>query len=418
MQLLYLHILFASNMKKETCLRLDEIASALSKADAGRMSPELSPEDRVIMEKACITLREAERSAIVDVESGLVQKFTDSTGSINLQAKEIRALVTRMNRIPRSLDITETVIKECVKVLKAIALWCTMLFIVVYMSGCSSMTKAQLKRVNSLAVVSDSAITGPGSVLRMLDQVRLDRGLMYAASLQGADTRIQELNGLADATAQMSRLADKSDVCIDILSSYVRALRSVSSETRWKQNGTELRGIGRNLDSLAIAYNKLDWGTLYEPGIAKQIGRTSGYLAEQYGKRHQRKTVQGMLTHGDKLVDECVQTMVSVLKSDEFKSLIDNERQGLENNYRAYLNAASLNGITPDADFDRLYIESRLRVEMAEQTRRRCITMLQSFGRAHSALVKEMQNRRTYSEFMDELFELNRQITAYSSRPQ
>ena len=415
MQLLYLHILFASNMKKETCLRLDEIASALSKADAGRMSPELSPEDRVIMEKACVTLREAERSAIVDVESGLVQKFTDSTGSINLQAKEIRALVTRMNRIPRSLDITETVIKECVKVLKAIALWCTMLFIVVYMSGCSSMTKAQLKRVNSLAVVSDSAITGPGSVLRMLDQVRLDRGLMYAASLQGADTRIQELNGLADATAQMSRLADKSDVCIDILSSYVRALRSVSSETRWKQNGTELRGIGRNLDSLAIAYNKLDWGTLYEPGIAKQIGRTSGYLAEQYGKRHQRKTVQGMLTHGDKLVDECVQTMVSVLKSDEFKSLIDNERQGLENNYRAYLNAASLNGITPSTDLDRLYIESRLRVEMAEQTRRRCITMLQSFGRAHSALVKEMQTRRTYSEFMDELFELNRQITAYSS---
>ena len=418
MQLLYLHILFASNMKKETCLRLDEIASALSKADAGRMSPELSPEDRVIMEKACVTLREAERSAIVDVESGLVQKFTDSTGSINLQAKEIRALVTRMNRIPRSLDITETVIKECVKVLKAIALWCTMLFIVVYMSGCSSMTKAQLKRVNSLAVVSDSAITGPGSVLRILDQVRLDRGLMYAASLQGADTRIRELNGLADATAQMSRLADKSDVCIDILSSYVRALRSVSSETRWKQNGTELRGIGRNLDSLAIAYNKLDWGTLYEPGIAKQIGRTSGYLAEQYGKRHQRKTVQGMLTHGDKLVDECVQTMVSVLKSDEFKSLIDNERQGLENNYRAYLNAASLNGITPSTDLDRLYIESRLRVEMAEQTRRRCITMLQSFGRVHSALVKEMQNRRTYSEFMDELFELNRQITAYSSRPQ
>ena len=138
----------------------------------------------------------------------------------------------------------------------------------------------------------------------------------------------------------------------------------------------------------------------------------------QYGKRHQRKTVQGMLTHGDKLVDECVQTMVSVLKSDEFKSLIDNERQGLENNYRAYLNAASLNGITPSTDLDRLYIENRLRVEMAEQTRRRCITMLQSFGRAHSALVKEMQNRRTYSEFMDELFELNRQITAYSSGPQ
>ena len=240
------------------------------------------------MEQACVTLREAERNAIVNVETGLVERFTESAGSVNLQAKEIRALVTKMNKIPKSLDITETVIKECIKVLKAIAMWCTMLFLLVYMSGCSSITKAQLKRVNSLAVVSDSAVTGPGSIFHMLDDVRMERGLIYAASLQGTDTRIQELNGLADAIAGQSRLADKSDVCINILDSYIRALRSVSNEARWKRNGTELRGIGRNMDSLAIAYNKLEWGTLYEPGIAKQIGKTSGYLAEQYGKCRQR----------------------------------------------------------------------------------------------------------------------------------
>ena len=402
-------------MKNETRLRLDEIASALSKADSGRMDPELSRQDREIMEQACVTLREAERNAIVNVETGLVERFTESAGSVNLQAKEIRALVTKMNKIPKSLDITETVIKECIKVLKAIALWCTMLFLLVYMSGCSSMTKAQLKRVNSLAVVSDSAITGPGSVFRMLDDVRMERGLMYAASLQGTDTRIQELNGLADATAQQSRLADKADVCISILDSYIRALQSVSNEQRWKRNGTELRGIGRNMDSLAIAYNKLDWGTLYEPGIAKQIGKTSGYLAEQYGKRRQRKVVKSILEHGDTLVDACVKSLVEGLKSAEFKSLIDNERIGLENNYRAYLNAASLNGVNPLPEFDRMYIDNRLKIERAESMRRQCITTLQSFNRAHHALLKEMDNRLTYTEFADELFELNRQALAISA---
>ena len=397
-------------MKKETCLRLEEIASAIAKADAGRMDPELSRQDREIMEQACVTLREAERSAIVNVETGLVERFTESAGSVNLQAKEIRALVTKMNKIPKSLDITETVIKECVRVLKAIALWCTMLFLLVYMSGCSSMTKAQLKRVNSLAVVSDSAVTGPGSIFRMLDDVRMERGLIYAASLQGTDTRIQELNGLADATAQQSRLADKADVCVSILDSYIRALRSVSNEARWKRNGTELRGIGRNMDSLAIAYNKLDWGTLYEPGIAKQIGKTSGYLAEQYGKRRQRKMVKSILVHGDTLVDACVKSLVDGLKSAEFKSLIENELTGLENNYRAYLNSVSLIGSTPLPEYDRAYVENRLRIERAEAMRRQCITTLQSFNRAHHALLKEMDNRRTYSEFADELFELNRQV--------
>ncbi len=398
-------------MKENVSLRLDEIAQALAKADAGRMDPQLSQEDRETMEQACVTLREAERRAIVNVETGLVDRFRESAGSINLQAKELRALVTKMNRIPKSLDITETVIKECIRVIKAIAVWCTMLFLLIYMSGCASMTKAQLKRVNSLAVVSDSAVTGPGSVLRALNDVNMERGLMYAASLNTTDARIQELNGLADAQTGLSSLTDKADVCVDILESYIRALKSVSSESRWKQNGTELRGIGRNMDSLAIAYNKLDWGTLYEPGIARQIGKTGGYLAEQYGKRRQRRMVGLFLEHGDKLVDDCVSALVEILKSDDFKSVIENERTGLENNYRAYLNYTRLTGITPSPGFDRTYLECRLKVDRAESLRRHCITMLQSFNRAHNALRKEMYNRRTYNEFADELFELNRQIT-------
>lgn len=399
-------------MKEKNCLRLDEIADALAKADAGRMDPQLSKEDREIMEQACVTLREAERNAIVNVETGLVESFRQSAQGINLQAKELRAIVTKMNRIPKSLDITETVIKECIRVLKAIAMWCTMLFIIKYMSGCASITKAQMKRVNSLAVVSDSAVTGPGSVLRVLNEVNLERGLMYAASLSSTEARIEDLNGLADAQAQLSRLAKQSDVCVNILESYIRALRSISSETRWKQNGTELRGIGRNMDSLAIAYNRLDWGDLYEPGIAKQIGKTSGYLAQQYGKRRQRRMVQSFLEHGDKLVDDCVKALVETLKSADFKSVIENERTGLENNYRAYLNMTSLNGTVPLPDFDRTYLECRLKIEQAESMRRQCITMLQAFGRAHNALRKEMYNRRTYSEFADDLFDLNLQVLA------
>ena len=178
-------------------MRLEEIRSALAKADSARLSAGVSAQERVLMEQACVTLREAERRAIVSAESGLVERFRQSAGSVNLQAKRIRELVTEMNRIPKGLDTVETVIRECVKVLRAVALWCTMLCLVVCLGSCASMSKAQLKRVNALAVVSDSAVTGPGSVLRMLDEVRLDRGLMYAASLSGADARVAELNGVA-----------------------------------------------------------------------------------------------------------------------------------------------------------------------------------------------------------------------------
>jgi len=121
-----------------------------------------------------------------------------------------------------------------------------------------------------------------------------------------------------------------------------------------------------------------------------------------------------VLEHGDTLVDACVKSLVEGLKSDELKGLIENERNGLENNYRAYLNSASLNGSTPLPQFDRAYIENRQKVEQAESMRRKCITMLQSFGRAHNALLKEMDGRNTYDEFADELYDLNIQILALS----
>lgn len=397
--------------KEENCLRLEEIRSALAKADAERLSAGVSAQERELMEETCVTLREAERRAIVNAETGLVERFRESAGSVNLQAKRIRALVTKLNKIPKGLDTVESVIKECVKVLRAIAMWCTMLFLLVFMGSCASMSKAQLKRVGALAVVSDSAVAGPGSVFRLLDEVRLDRGLMYAASLSSADARVAELNGVALEASDLARLSEKADVCVSILESYIRALKSLSNEARWKQNGTELRGIGRNIDSLAVAYNKLDWGDDVEPGLAKQLGKTSGYLAEQYGKRRQLKIVREVVAEGDSIVGTCCSLLIAALKSPEMLELIENERLGLEQDYKAYLNSCSVRGVEPWVEFDRVYVEDRLKIEVSRDVRRQCITRLQAFRRAHAALLRELQDgHRTYDEFSDALFELNRQI--------
>ena len=396
--------------KEENCLRLEEIRSALAKADAERLRAGVSAQERELMEEACVTLREAERRAIVNAETGLVERFRESAGSVNLQAKRIRALVTKLNKIPKGLDTVEGVIKECVKVLRAIAMWCTMLFLLVFMGSCASMSKAQLKRVGALAVVSDSAVAGPGSVFRLLDEVRVDRGLMYAASLSGADARVAELNGVALGASEFGRLSEKADLCVEILESYIRALKSLSNEARWKQNGVELRGIGRNIDSLAIAYSGLGFDELYEPGLAKQLGKTSGYLAEQYGKRRQLKIVREVVAEGDSIVATCCAALIEALKSEEMLELIENERVGLEQDYKAYLNSCSVRGVEPWVEFDRVYVEDRLKVEASRDVRRQCITRLQAFRRAHAALLKELDNPRSYAEFSDALFELNRQI--------
>lgn len=391
-------------MKKQN-LSLAEIRQALATADVERTRKELTQEERKVIEQTCVTLRDAERSAIIDVETGLIKGFSDSAQNVNLQAKKIRAIVTRMNKVPKVLDTTETVVKECVKVLKAIATWVMCLLLLV---SCSTLNKSQLQKINAFASVQDSIMSD--AVFKTLADVRLERGLFYTASLTDTESRLHELNAMVSSSTKEEQVSAKANTCFKILANYATALKSLSADTRWKKYGTELRGIGRNIDSLAIAYNKLDWGILYEPGMAKSLGKTSGYLTEQYMKRRQRKFIYDLLNEGDTIVTTCCDALIEGFKSQELLSLIDNEKKGLESDYRAYLNAMDALGRVPNSDFDRIYIGQMAQIEKAEQLRKKDISMLQSLKRSHSSLVKEMKEPSSYSEFSEDLFELSEQI--------
>lgn len=393
-------------------LTLDEIRHAIIALDRERTAEGLDDESRLTMEESCLALRQAERTAIHEAESNIVKGFDKCTNEIKLQAKEIRRLVTRMNRIPKVLDNTETAIKECVKVLKAIAAWTMMLCMLLLMPGCASMTKAQLKRVNSLATLADSAKVGPGMVFEMLGNVRQERGMYYSASLASPETRLTELNAIVAANAKDESLAAKADVPQKLLTSYINALKSLSSENRWRNYGIEIRGIGRNMDSVFIAYNKLDWideDDRLETGKAKQAGKSVGWLTEQYSKRRQRYIVKKVLTQGDSIVSACCSSLISILKDTDMTNLIDYEDKRIEDDFRAYLMSAPER---PGVGMDRDYIRLKSHVRTAGELRRKSISWLQSLSRAHHTLLEEMDRRATYSELSDALFELSAQSNA------
>ena len=119
-----------------------------------------------------------------------------------------------------------------------------------------------------------------------------------------------------------------------------------------------------------------------------------------------------VVAEGDSIVSSCCAALIEALKSEEMLELIENERLGLERDYKAYLNSCSVRGVEPWVEFDRVYVEDRLKIEASRDVRRQCITRLQAFRRAHAALLKELDNPRTYAEFSDALFELNRQLYA------
>ncbi|MFA7015592.1 MAG: hypothetical protein WC171_07840 [Bacteroidales bacterium] len=284
----------------------------------------------------------------------------------------------------------------------------TVFLLLVTCYGCAVLTESQVKLVNGLAVAGDSVAAAPSVLFKELAAVRTERGLLYAASLTGAQARYQEINALAQAVADDEKLGPKTDVYVTALNSYLRALRSISHPDRWKQHGTRMRAMGRNLDSLLLTFNSLDWLEEDIPmGIAKLSGKYVGYLSESYMKTRQAQAVKEFVTVGDTLVAQCVDALVILLKKEAVNELIINEQEGLQHNYLAYLQRVENSGQLPPLENDRVYLQLKGNLAAATKVRDRCVTGLQSLKRAHNKLLKELETRQTATHSNQELIELN-----------
>jgi len=132
-----------------------------------------------------------------------------------------------------------------------------------------------------------------------------------------------------------------------------------------------------------------------------------GYMGENYARSRQAKVVREFVTEGDTLVAACIDGIIELLKKGELEELIQNESEGLKNNYEAYLHRLELSGEIPDISNDRRYIELIKRLEKTKNVRSRCITALQSLKRAHGKLAKELEKRQKADYIFEELLELN-----------
>lgn len=394
-------------------LTLNEIRTALSAADSQRLDPELTDSQRQVFEQTAVTLRAAERSAIHDLQQDMIKDFEAQTKELSLQARQIRSTVRRLNAVAKAADKTETVVRECARVLRAIATYTMVLVLVLLSWNCGTVSKAQLESIRSLATMSDSLAKAPSAMFSSIDEVRSQRNLMYVASLQGVDARIDELNSIARYAHNSGNMADRCTVYAKVLASYMNALKSLALPERYSQYGTELRGLGRNVDSLLVAWNTLEWGDqVQNTDLGKQIGKTGGYMAEETARRLQRRLVKKVLVHGDTLVSTCCDAIITMLKTDQLQQLIDNEEQGLEANYRSYLQSMQLRGQQPDTGFDRIYLEQKLAIANVKDLRTRCTNALRSVKNAHHRLLENIDKCRSYEELSAELLELAAQVAA------
>ena len=67
-------------------------------------------------------------------------------------------------------------------------------------AGCSPLSKAQIEAVGELTFRSDTISRSPAVLFEEMSELRLERGLFYAASLTSGTARYEEVTALAETS--------------------------------------------------------------------------------------------------------------------------------------------------------------------------------------------------------------------------
>lgn len=277
-------------------------------------------------------------------------------------------------------------------------------------AGCSPLSKAQIEAVGELTFRSDTISRSPAVLFEEMSELRLERGLFYAASLTSGTARYEEVTALAETSMDDESLVRKASGYVDAFNSYVRALHSVSADARWKGLGTEIRGVGTRVDSVLYRYNRLDTGYEDIPtGYARMAGRVLAYVAEEVMQAVQGRAVRNIVVVGDTLVAASCDSLMDILRSDEMDELIRHERESLRDNYAAYLAALELRGEPVPFESDRLYVELLRRADELPDIRNSCVSALRSFRNAHAELAADFAagKKEVPEELWEEVLRLN-----------
>jgi len=279
---------------------------------------------------------------------------------------------------------------------------CLSLIFLVQISSCASLSKSQTKAIDNFSKSCEEFAQYPGLLFNEMAEIRAGRGLFFAASLSNPELRVEELTAILSGLANDTSIAEKTNLSMEILTKYQRALKILAGSARWQDVGVEFRSLGRNIDSLIGKYNSLEITQSLPLGVGKLVGRVAGTVAENVNKSNQLKAVKGFVSAADTLVVSLVSDLSLIISSPAVMALIQNEDKGLDLNYISYVKA----GLSDDKG----YLELRKRVETLKKMRANTVTAAKRLANSHSKIVAGLADKKKIDEVYEELLALEREI--------
>lgn len=177
-------------------------------------------------------------------------------------------------------------------------------------SGCAVLTERQVSAVSQFADATKGFGTSPGTVMRAHADLRVERGMLQAATAPAAQ-RARSLDNALNQESNLQELAVAADAAVEVLDDYAAMLGVLTSSQFTDELQNETIALGNSIDGGIAALNKATGSSISSVGdVVAAIIRGAGGI---WIRREQQKALVAAVTSADPAIVGATQAIEKLM---------------------------------------------------------------------------------------------------------
>ncbi|MBC7890197.1 MAG: hypothetical protein H7Z13_20165 [Ferruginibacter sp.] len=272
--------------------------------------------------------------------------------------------------------------------------------VIVLFSGCTVLSKSQVKNINAFATTAKSYAYFPSEIVKQRAELVLEERLIASIQLP-ADQIKRSIDDARKNYLFQQQIADQMDLSLQLIQQYSSLLSKLSSGDFVENLSANTTELNDNLSGLVkIANSRLPNKI---PGtVGTAITKAIFLVGARLTKNKQAKALKEFIPVGDTLIKITVKNLVDVLSKD-LADLLASDKQKFINTYTNNILAKE-----SKVDYSSLnqYLGGLSNYENLELLRKTCVEAADKLSIAHSRLNSSIQAKTDLPEIFSETQDL------------
>jgi len=276
--------------------------------------------------------------------------------------------------------------------------------IIVFYTSCASLTKTQLKGINSYAQVLEKFSDYPGTIVKGFVQLKYETGQLNTGTIVNNAIVTESLWKSYYGKDKALKEAEKLDLSIQIIGEYAAALAKLSSTDLSDSIQSGSLRLGSNMSQLITEYNAVSNDKI-SINIGALVAKSIAFFGTRYTKNKQAKDLKAFIHAGDPLVTQITESIKKDLEKVVLEKWIPGLKDELKTRHQNFLS-----NMPPKAEY-RVYLANSYNKEVAEIIARidhlekitaKTIAAVDHIRKAHKELLVCIQQKKKLKEVLVE----------------